>query len=270
MNECNIVRDLMPLYADDVASADSAEFITHHTRRCEECRRIWERCNGALPPAPNPEEDPEKYKKGLRKGKWKIFLTSLLAWLLVIAIGAGVIVHQCYQMGWYPVWKSYPSPGGGRIVELVDRETVKWFYHGEGVMVRFRLLDEGGYLNRYETNWADAQVYWADDDLTTFFDIVTVDGVRMMRIVDQSEHHRKGGTHEIPDMTEDLIPVLTGLCEAHPQFPTGWTAVEFTFSAWAADCETVTLAYETDQGQTGRIDYHYPTEKIVDVWTDGG
>ena len=36
-NECNVVRDLLPLYADDVCSAASREFIEKHLPECPEC-----------------------------------------------------------------------------------------------------------------------------------------------------------------------------------------------------------------------------------------
>ena len=38
-NECNIVRDLLPLYTEDMASKDSREFVEEHLHRCEACRR---------------------------------------------------------------------------------------------------------------------------------------------------------------------------------------------------------------------------------------
>ena len=38
-NECNIVRDLLPLYAEDIASADSRAFVEEHLAECEACRR---------------------------------------------------------------------------------------------------------------------------------------------------------------------------------------------------------------------------------------
>ena len=36
-NECNVIRDLLPLYADDVCSAASREFIEKHLPDCPEC-----------------------------------------------------------------------------------------------------------------------------------------------------------------------------------------------------------------------------------------
>lgn len=36
-NECSIVRDLLPLYAEGMLSEDSAAFVKEHLDTCEEC-----------------------------------------------------------------------------------------------------------------------------------------------------------------------------------------------------------------------------------------
>ena len=38
-NECNIVRDLLPLYVEDMVSADTRAFVQEHLNGCEACRR---------------------------------------------------------------------------------------------------------------------------------------------------------------------------------------------------------------------------------------
>ena len=37
-NECNIIRDILPLYADKMVSADTASFVEEHLTGCAECR----------------------------------------------------------------------------------------------------------------------------------------------------------------------------------------------------------------------------------------
>ena len=39
-NDCEIVRDLLPLYADDVCSPSSWELVEGHVRECPACRDI--------------------------------------------------------------------------------------------------------------------------------------------------------------------------------------------------------------------------------------
>ena len=40
--ECSIVRDLLPLYIEDMVSADTGEFVKEHLDGCEACRGEWE------------------------------------------------------------------------------------------------------------------------------------------------------------------------------------------------------------------------------------
>lgn len=42
-NECNIIRDLLPLCAENIASDDSIEFVEKHLATCEACREEYER-----------------------------------------------------------------------------------------------------------------------------------------------------------------------------------------------------------------------------------
>ena len=37
-NECNIIRDILPLYVEDMVSADTSAFVEEHLEKCPECR----------------------------------------------------------------------------------------------------------------------------------------------------------------------------------------------------------------------------------------
>ena len=37
-NKCNIVRDLLPLYVEEMVSADSASFVSEHLNECPSCK----------------------------------------------------------------------------------------------------------------------------------------------------------------------------------------------------------------------------------------
>lgn len=41
-NECSIVRDLLPLYVEQMVSAETGEFVKEHLEGCEACRAEWE------------------------------------------------------------------------------------------------------------------------------------------------------------------------------------------------------------------------------------
>lgn len=48
-NECSIIRDLLPLYAENMVSSDTAAFIEEHLKDCETCRKEYERTKEPQP-----------------------------------------------------------------------------------------------------------------------------------------------------------------------------------------------------------------------------
>ncbi len=54
---CDVCRDLIPLVADQVASADSEELVRHHIARCEACKVYLESGGVQLSPAPMPDAE---------------------------------------------------------------------------------------------------------------------------------------------------------------------------------------------------------------------
>ena len=42
-NECNIIRDILPLYTEHMVCSDTAELVEEHLRRCAACRKEYER-----------------------------------------------------------------------------------------------------------------------------------------------------------------------------------------------------------------------------------
>ncbi len=60
--ECSIVRDLLPLYAEDMVSADTGEFVREHLDGCEACRTEYDRLK--LPQVREEALKQENEKKG--------------------------------------------------------------------------------------------------------------------------------------------------------------------------------------------------------------
>lgn len=93
-NECNIIRDILPLYIEGIASEDTVDFVEEHLEKCEECRLELENMK-------NPNEL-EKYTTNIQnndvvslktlKKKWKcqqialICLTSFITMIMCIVV----------------------------------------------------------------------------------------------------------------------------------------------------------------------------------------
>ena len=48
-NDCNVIRDLMPLVLDRVASDESRGLVEEHMETCEECRKEYEKMKADMP-----------------------------------------------------------------------------------------------------------------------------------------------------------------------------------------------------------------------------
>lgn len=83
--ECDIIRDLMPLYAEKVASVKSGEAVEEHMRECTECRRIYENMLAPAPQAQFQTQPQESFRKYVRKKKWGYGLKVALLTLAGVA-----------------------------------------------------------------------------------------------------------------------------------------------------------------------------------------
>jgi hypothetical protein len=86
---CDIIRDLLPLYAEELASADSREAVEGHLMGCESCRKAYEdmkTCPVIIPEEPGLDT--------VRRGLWRRrLLTALCAVLIVCMAG-------CWFLSW--------------------------------------------------------------------------------------------------------------------------------------------------------------------------
>lgn len=96
--ECNIVRDLLPLYIENMASPESAQFVEAHLSKCPECNAFYfEMTNKGEENIDNVEAQKKILPLQIVKKKLiKRIAISVIAIILSIAIliGAGVGVYE--------------------------------------------------------------------------------------------------------------------------------------------------------------------------------
>ena len=94
--ECSIVRDLLPLYVEDMVSPETAEFVRGHLAACETCQAEVQRLR--QPPDVTPPAQEARPEAPLRRLQRKLLLkriqTALLAggFVLVILLSAFAIL----------------------------------------------------------------------------------------------------------------------------------------------------------------------------------
>ena len=86
-NECSIVRDLLPLYAEGMVSPETASFMEEHLKDCEHCRKEYERLKApcAVPAQNDAAPLLMLQKKMAAKRLRTIVLTAVFAVALLVS-----------------------------------------------------------------------------------------------------------------------------------------------------------------------------------------
>ena len=99
---CDVIRDLLPAVADEIASADTEALVKEHIETCENCR-------AALDAMRAPETAPEADKKEidyLKKTRKKSFRAVIAAALAVLMLCAAGLALRAFVIGFDgdPAW----------------------------------------------------------------------------------------------------------------------------------------------------------------------
>ena len=95
--ECSIVRDLLPLYAEDMVSEDTRAFVDGHLGHCEECRRkLSEIKEPETIHLPEEEVPLTKLRSGLRRKKTGIIILTVLISLVLILSAVTAFTSPSY------------------------------------------------------------------------------------------------------------------------------------------------------------------------------
>lgn len=90
--ECGIIKDLLPLYADDVCSDESRKAVEEHISNCEDCKGELEKLRKSVDVAPQKDTEAlKRIKKRLRTEKIVVAVISLAA-ILFAAVGSLILL----------------------------------------------------------------------------------------------------------------------------------------------------------------------------------
>ena len=98
---CNLIKDLLPLYHDQVSSQESREAVEEHLKECSECKQYYEKMCGsdAIEPLAYDQEmsmkTAESYKQVKRKNRKKFVI------MVLIAVGAAVVELAAFA---FAIW----------------------------------------------------------------------------------------------------------------------------------------------------------------------
>ena len=80
---CNVIRDLIPLYIDECCSDDTAKLVDKHLKECEDCLRVYNemRCETAMRAEPSPAP-----KAASRVNEWRASIMQSLGLFFSFAL----------------------------------------------------------------------------------------------------------------------------------------------------------------------------------------
>ena len=151
-NKCNVIKDILPLYAEDMVSTDTREFVSEHLEHCTECHAEFERMRNSTKFIPDIDTNIvplKRIKKDLFIRRLQtIFFTAILACAIVM-IAFGVLTAPRFFPYSDDLFYVVESPNGNIIVTFDDKVTgyscTKEFHDETGTEV-YR-------VNAWTTTW---------------------------------------------------------------------------------------------------------------------
>ena len=168
--KCEVIKDLLPLYVDGVASEESCALIEEHLKECEDCRQYLELLQEDMPDVSEVSLADEtaslrKIKRRIRRNRVLVVLVTM-----VYAVIAGIIIHSQHlteYIGSLDENLSYELPAGYEFVEPqtdsnVDR--VSYVRKTDKTMETITIYYDG--LYEPEANYVLEETFSIDEDTT--------------------------------------------------------------------------------------------------------
>ena len=134
---CNIIRDLLPAVADEIASADTEALVKEHIEQCAACRAALDAMR-APSPAPTADETEIDYLKKTRKQGWRAVIAAALT---VLALCLALVALRMFVTGspGDPAWLMSETTAEGRSLTLRCSPN-----DSAGAVGRMRFTEEDG------------------------------------------------------------------------------------------------------------------------------
>lgn len=104
---CNVIQDLLPLYADGACSPETKLLIEKHLENCQDCRTLLSEMMAQIPsPPPSPTMESKELFRNLRNS------------ILGVILAAAAMI-SCFVINIGGAWYGGPANGGQFIVTVL-------------------------------------------------------------------------------------------------------------------------------------------------------
>ncbi len=123
MMHCNIIKDILPLYVDDVVSQETKSMIESHLTQCNNCTKELDKLRQAV--RPELKKDIAPFRKIKKKLIRKQIITIVISFISAVAVLSGafyaIVIHE------QPL--SYNAIGNHlRFIETTDQQLAIGLY----------------------------------------------------------------------------------------------------------------------------------------------
>ena len=154
-NECSIVRDILPLYAEKMVSNDTAEFVEGHLENCPVCRAELEKLREPVEVQAEPRTDMDaaplkRLKKALLIKKMQTILCTA-AVLLALVLSVIAFLTAPKYFAYSPELVTVTKTEGGHIVLSFDEKITN--YTLQRIITGKDIKEAVYYLEVWATPW---------------------------------------------------------------------------------------------------------------------
>lgn len=258
MIHCDILRDLLPLYADGLTSPSSNEMIEEHIKSCPECRRFLEHMCQPIQKITNTENT--DYKRALLRQKRRITGRTLIFSCVTLLVGTAITMMILWSRGTFDIADRQTSPNGAVTTTAYSKNISGLFPSDNGFTIRDTGQFEG------TTNYLDASfdgMWWSPD---SHYLVISMqrDNSTHLEVID---YLRNSG--------RNLSSYLDRAIYQHPDFSdvpynqNGNPEIEYRFLQWSEYDSTMLLYFSfvdyQNQNRSGYFWYDYETGAVSGV-----
>lgn len=258
MKYCDIIRDLFPLYVDELTSEESNQLIREHLAQCTECQAYADRMQLNVSAAQATEN--ADYKKALQRQKRKTTKKHLLIAGIALILGIALCTAFLWSRGYFNIIERQTSPDGTIAATVYSGEFSDIGPTGSG----FTIKESGSLKSFLYFDAAFHGMWWSPDSRYLVISYKS-DQWSDLLLVDHSY-----------SSSTNLSAIWKSAMNSHQVFSAvpydeyGDPIIEYNFIQWSEHDNTMLISYSfTDVAQTehkGYFWYHCETQEVFGVW----
>ena len=232
MIDCQVIRDLLPLYADGVAGVESIALVEGHLAKCPGCSAYLQRMQAKLE-----EEEAGDIGSGkaLKKQKHRRNRRTVFLTVAALLLGAAVCLVLLWCRGVFCIVDRQQSPDGAITTTVYSRDVTGPFPLSGGCT----LQDQGAFAgNTVYRGAAFDGLWWSPNSKYQVISLREEDGIRLVLI-----NYLSNSSGNL-DAWISMAVYNSGLFPREPMDEMEWLDAEYRFIQWSEDGATMLIRYD--------------------------